>query len=305
MLTPVEWVVFGIIGLTALLGLMFVQRLQTDTGEGGATFDWHPELELKPKSQKAGNSESLDRWLHRAVSQSGIGMDLSTFLVLASCLGIVAGVAVWQFGGSIVEQVLTGITAFLFAVLAMLLMYRSERKKFDEQFPIAIELMSSAVGAGETFEKALQVACDSSQNPVKGELQRCLSKIRMGMADNESVDLLAHRVPTMDVKIFAHTIAVHCEMGGPLARTLQRLASVIHERREYRQKMWSATSLGRFAAVMISAIGILALAYLFWFEPDYIGKLLQSRLGIQMTIYAIISEIVGIVWVAIAMGPEV
>lgn len=306
MLTPVEWTVFGFITTTVLLGLVFVQRLQTSAGEVSAKFQWHPDLEIRNKTTGASEqSQKVDRWLHRIVSQSGVGMDLSTFLIANFCLAIVAGVIAWQFGASLFFQVVAGVTVFVLAMTAVWFMFRSQRKKFNEQFPIALELMSSAVLAGESFGEAVKVAEDSTQEPMKSELQRCVSKMEMGMADDEAMELLAHRVPTMEVRIFAHTIAVHREMGGPLAKTLQRLANVIQERREYQQKIWAATSLGRFAAVMISAIGIAALAYLISFQPDYIGKLLNSQLGIRMTIYAIISEIVGIIWVFIAMGPKV
>jgi tight adherence protein B len=106
------------------------------------------------------------------------------------------------------------------------------------------------------------------------------------------------------VKIFAQTVAVHEQMGGRLGKTLQRLSSVIRERGEYIEKLRSATSLGRFAAIMITLIGLGALLYLVLFQPEYLGRLTQSPLGQRMIIYAAVSEVVGVVLIFLTLNAE-
>ena len=86
--------------------------------------------------------------------------------------------------------------------------------------------------------------------------------------------------------------------------TLQRLSSVIRERGEYIEKLRSATSLGRFAAIMISVIGLSALMYLILCQPDYLARLTQSQLGQRMIIYAAISEVVGVALIFLTLNAE-
>ena len=178
------------------------------------------------------------------------------------------------------------------------------RRKFAEQFPVALELMSRAVQAGESFPVAVTIARDSTQAPMKTELERCTRQMELGIAPAKAISTLASRIPTIDVKIFAQTIAVHEQMGGRLGTTLQRLSSVIRERGEYIEKLRSATSLGRFAAIMICVIGLCALLYLILCQPEYLARLTQSPLGQRMIIYAVISEVVGIALIFLTLNAE-
>lgn len=311
MLTPIEWLIFGCVLLFVISSAAFLQRLQTSGGPSDGTsgsgggLRWLNSLERKPSSENHEPTEKFDRWLHRAVSQSGIGLDLPAFLLANAGAAVLAGYVAFLFELRIVLQVLIGLTVFALGLIIVWMMYRNRNKKFDEQFPSTLELMSSAVAAGECFEDAIRVAEESTQYPMKEELQRCISKVELGMPADQAIQYLAYRNPTMPVRLFAHTVSVHQEMGGRLGEALQRLANVIQERREINQKIRSATSLGRFAAIMISSVGIAALAYLVLFHPDYIGQLLESKLGRQMTIYGVISEVIGIIWVALSLDPEI
>ena len=139
---------------------------------------------------------------------------------------------------------------------------------------------------------------------MKTELERCTRQMELGIAPAKAISTLARRIPTIDVKIFAQTIAVHEQMGGRLGMTLQRLSSVIRERGEYIEKLRSATSLGRFAAIMISVIGLSAFMYLILCQPDYLARLTQSQLGQRMIIYAAISEVVGVALIFLTLNAE-
>jgi len=312
MFSPIEWLIFGCALFGVISSFAFFQRLQISGAGGGESVKsenglrWLSPLERKKRESVAANpTEKFDRWLHRLIRQSGIGLDLPTFLLANACAAILTGYLAFQFELPMRLQVFIAITVFAIGILIVWLMYRDRNKKFDEQFPTALELMSSAVAAGECFEDSLRVAEESTQAPIKQELQNCISQIELGMPADEATQWLAYRNPTMDVRLFSHTVAVHKEMGGRLGEALQRLANVIQERREINQKIRAATSLGRFAAFMICAVGIAALVYLVLFHPDYVGRLLNSSLGKQMAVYAIISEIVGLIWVALSLDPEV
>lgn len=305
MMTPIEWIIFGCVILFVLSTIVFFQKLQTTDDSNSSRLRWLSSLERKPTSVSLEPTEQVDRWLHRVVEQSGIGMDLSTFLLANSGAALLAGIIAWQIGLNVLASVLIAMTIFGIGVIIVWLMFKDRNKKFDEQFPTTLELMSTAVSAGECFEDSVEVAEDSTQYPVKQELQHCLSKMALGMPASEAMQWLAYRNPTMDVRLFSHTISVHQEMGGRLGETLQRLANVIQERREINQRIRSATSLGRFAAIMITGVGLAALVYLAVFQPEYVGRLLESNLGRQMVIYAVISEIVGIIWVVLSLDPEI
>jgi tight adherence protein B len=58
------------------------------------------------------------------------------------------------------------------------------------------------------------------------------------------------------------------------------------------------TAAGRFSAMLIATVGPLLFLYLFTFERDYVGKLLDLPLGNLMLAVAVVLEIVGLIWIS-------
>ena len=178
------------------------------------------------------------------------------------------------------------------------------QKKFVEQFPTAIDMMARSVHAGESFEEALVTTAKTVAEPVASELKRLAQELELGMQVSTCMHSFARRNRLTDVKIFANTVSVHRETGGRLADTLARLAEVIRTRSDYLRKIRSATSLGRYAAIAIVLGGLAVLVYMLIVHPEYIQKLLDSEIGLKLVYYAIVSEIVGVIWVAMTLKQE-
>jgi len=307
----VEWIVFASVALFAFATALCMRRLSPAAESPSNTeLGWLPELELgNLTSADHSNGESdhdrVDLWLHRIISQSGTGLTLETFLLINFLVAFVVGWVAIEFDQTVFAAIATGLTAFTVGMVALLIAFQKRRKKFNEQFPVAVDLVASSVEAGRSLEEAVATASESVEEPAESELLRCVRQMEIGMTPVRSIRTLAKRIPTIETKIFAHTIAVHQEMGGPLGQTLRRMANVIRQRSDDIRKVRAATSLGRFAAVFICSIGMIALTYMLIFHPDYISKLMDSPLGRKMAIYAIISEIVGIGCVLLTLQGEV
>jgi len=310
MLSAVEWIVFASIAVAAFAGAVFMRRLSPagDVPMANSELAWLPELELGNlnSSDRGGESEhdQIDLWLHRIVSQSGTGLTLETFLLVNFLVAFVAGWIAIEFEQPTIPAVAIGMTSFAVGIATILIAFHQRRKKFNEQFPVAVDLVASGVEAGRSLEEAIATASESVEEPAAEELMRCVRQMEIGMSPSKSIKNLARRIPTIEVKIFSHTIVVHQEMGGPLGKTLRRMANVIRQRSDDLQKVRSATSLGRFAAGFICSIGMIALTYMLIFHPDYIGRLMESPLGKRMAIYAVISEVIGIACVLLLLQSE-
>ena len=312
MFSIVEWIVFAAVALFAFAMSVCMRRLSlADAADAASNTElaWLSELELgnlnsNDRINVEDTHDRVDLWLHRIISQSGIGLTLETFLLINFLTTVVVGWIAIEFDQTILVAITFGLTAFTLGVAVMLVAYLKRRKKFNEQFPVAVDLVASSVEAGRSLEEAVATASKSVEEPAESELLRCVRQMEIGMTPARSIRTLAKRIPTIEAKIFAHTIAVHQEMGGPLGQTLRRMANVIRQRSDDIQKVRAATSLGRFAAVFICSIGMIALTYMLIFHPDYISKLMESPLGRKMAIYAIISEVVGIGCVLLTLQGE-
>ena len=108
---------------------------------------------------------------------------------------------------------------------------------------------------------------------------------------------LVYRLRLIEVKIFATTLAVHREMGGNLATTLDRMAAVLRERITYRRQVRAATAAGRFSATLVASAGPLLFAYMFIFQYEYASALVTLPLGQSLLAVAVALEVIGLVWI--------
>jgi tight adherence protein B len=221
-----------------------------------------------------------------------------------ACLGLTASAAAFVFELNVWLQIALGVGVVVVAISSLWLMMNRRRQNFSRLFPTSLELTARATRAGESFEAALRIACEASAEPIKSEFAVCLRQLELGRPPAQVVEDLAIRIGTTDTHLFAHTVAIQQSLGGRLADSLERLARVIRDRYECSEKFKSVTGIGRYAVFAIVSMGLFVLAYMQVAEPEYIGKLVASPLGHKLVVYAIASELIGLVWVAITLNSE-
>jgi tight adherence protein B len=305
-MTPVELSIFGLLTAFVFLSAIAVRRVLTTAAvqpslrslkysSALATSDSQPSIPL---------SDAFDRWMVRLVDHSGLSVTAIGFMTANACLATVLGFGLWSFGANEIVVIIAAVTTLLLGWVTLRLLIKRRQRAFTTQFPGALELISRSVRVGESLEDALELSAKISEQPVKRELNFCSKQLRMGVAVPATMQLLAQRMPTMETRIFAHTISMHRETGGRLSETLERLAKVIRDRSDYLLKIKTMTAMGRFSAVMIGYLGVAILTYLLIVHPAYISKLFESPFGRKLAIYAAVSEIVGIVWVALTLNSD-
>ena len=306
-MAPFEILIFCCLSGSVFASALVLKRVMAPAPESVPQLK---SFNLPEANSDARLSVQLDRWLATTIRKSGLTISPLTFSMMLICGSIMTGVASW-FGQSIwlekptvTMTALSVFAAVMLGLIALRLAAKRREKQFSKHFPAAIELLARSVQAGESLEGSLEFAAESSEEPVASELLHCARQLQVGRSVASVMSDLSNRFSMMDVRIFAHTVSIHRETGGRLSETLIRLARVIRLRSEYLQKIRTMTGLGRFAAMAIGYMGVFVLAYLSFMHPEYIQKLWASPLGQKMAIYALISEFVGVVWVAVVLQSE-
>ncbi len=257
------------------------------------------EIKRLPKFLEAKDSMGrFDVWFERTMYMSGIAAGPLEGALLMIVASTAAGGAVWV---SLQNEMLALVAAgaALGLVLAGLTWAAHRRRAlFEQQFPVAIELLARAVRAGESLEQGLELVGESTAAPVGTELTRCAKQLDLGLALPTCMHALAHRVDLMDVRIFANAVAVHREAGGNLPITLERLAEVIRDRHSYHRQLKSVTTAGRTSAMVIATLGPLIFGYMFFLQPEYGSQLLNDHWGRAMLAVAVILQVIGIFWMS-------
>lgn len=278
--------------------IMGTRDLFLNRGELAVRRELRQLPQLAEPDRKAGPVERFDAWFARTLYMSGLrlGPLEGVLLIVLVCLAVGGGAFILT--DDVVAVSVAAAVALVLTLLAIVVSARRRLQRFQEQFPGALDLLARAVRAGESLDQALALVGEATADPVGPEFQRCAKQLEMGLSVAACMKALSRRLALMDVRIFCNTLAVHRQAGGSLPITLERLAEVIRDRMSYHRQLKSVTGAGRFSAMLISIVGPILFVYLFVFQPQYGGKLLEDPMGRTMLVVAVVSQLIAFVWIA-------
>jgi tight adherence protein B len=243
--------------------------------------------------------------LTRLIEQSGVkttgGAVVMFSIIGAVGLGFIAALFVRiPFGGLIAGLV----GAFL--PFGWLKHKRTARlKRFEEQFPEALDVLSRATRAGHAFQTSLGMAADELPEPVGPELKKTFDQQNYGLPLRDAMNELAERVGLLDVRFFVTAVLIQRETGGNLAEILDNLAHVVRERFKIQRQVRVHTAHGRFTGYVLLALPAFLAVALSYLNPDHMQLLFRERIGQMMIITAIVMQAVGYVWIRKVIKIEV
>ena len=97
-------------------------------------------------------------------------------------------------------------------------------RKFEEQFPEAIDLIARALRAGHAFTTGLAMAAEEIPKPVGEEFKLLYDRQNFGMPLPEAMRAFAARIPLIDARFFVTAVLTQRETGGNLGEVLDNLA---------------------------------------------------------------------------------
>jgi tight adherence protein B len=195
---------------------------------------------------------------------------------------------------------------FLFAVLlgallgaipyGYLLWKKSQRlAMFERQLPEALELVARALRAGHAFSVGLKMVGEEASDPIGKEFRRVFDEVSMGVALQQALDNMTHRVESVDLRFFTTSVLVQRETGGNLAEIIDSLAGLIRQRFELQLKVKALSAEGRISAIILLGLPFVVGALLFKTSPDYMGLLFTDPIGRNLATVGSIMMVVGAV----------
>ncbi len=122
---------------------------------------------------------------------------------------------------------------------------RRRPRKFEEQFPEAIELIARALRAGHALTTGLALVAEELPDPVGGEFRLVYDRQNFGMSMPDALHLFAERVPLLDARFFVTAVLTQRESGGNLAEILDNLGDVIRQRFRVKRQIRVVTAHAR------------------------------------------------------------
>ena len=305
-------------GGTQLPAMLLQRKLEARIDEVSHTIeeDKGPEAKVKAlfKSRKAGPLPALDRMLGQStrgsalgrwIEQSGTSASSSSVLLTSVfCAAVVAvsgGLAVRASWGLPIGALIG------FAMPFGVLNFKRGRRmrKFEEQFPEALDLIARALKAGHAFVTGLKMVADEMPEPVGPEFRKTFDEQNFGLPLKDALQNLTERVPHLDVRFFATAVMIQRETGGNLSEILENLAHVVRERFKILRQVRVCTAHGRMTGYVLLALPAFLCVALAFINPDHMNLLFREHMGHILLMTAVVMQTIGYFWIRQVVKIEV
>jgi len=182
-------------------------------------------------------------------------------------------------------------------ILLPSLFYRSMRKqrlrRFEQQLPDGLVMISGAMRAGASLNIALESLVKEQPAPLSQEFELFLKEQRLGVEFEESLKKMEQRIPLPDFSMLVTALLINREVGGNLAETMETLGETLRRKGMMEGKIESLTSQGKLQGIVMSGLPILLGVLLNFIEPEAMSKLWTTTVGYLVLVVIIIMEMLG------------
>jgi tight adherence protein B len=302
-------------GAMRLPGMMAQRRIQARMEDvirhtepsGGAPFEIVKARAegVLPAVDRAAGETAAGSWIAHLIEQAGSKSGVSTVLVASLALGLALGFTT----SALLRHPLGMLPGFaLGAAVPFLVLMRKRSvrlKRFEEQFPEALDLLSRAIKAGHAFQTAMGMVAEEAADPIGPEFRKAFEEQNYGLPLKDALNNLATRMPLLDVRFFVTAVLIQRETGGNLSEILDNLAYVVRERFKILRQVRVYTAHGRMTGyVLLGLPAFLAVALMF-INPDHMNTLFRERIGHMLIAATVVMQTIGYFWIRKVVTIEV
>jgi tight adherence protein B len=178
-------------------------------------------------------------------------------------------------------------------------------RRFEEQFPEAIDLLGRAIRAGHPLTSGLRTVADESPDPLASEFRQVFEEQRFGLPFEDALLALTDRNELVDSRIFVTAVLIQREVGGNLAEILDKIADTVRARFSILRQLRTYTAQGRMSGYVISALPIVVGTLIYFIDRSYVMLLFNEPVGRMMVVTAVIMQILGFLWIRKIVNIEI
>jgi tight adherence protein B len=171
-------------------------------------------------------------------------------------------------------------------------MIKRRIKKFNSNFPDAIELMVRGLRSGLPITETLGIVASEISGPVGIEFRMVVDKMKIGKTMEAALQDTADRLGTAEFQFFVITLAIQRETGGNLAETLSNLADVLRKRAQMMLKIRAMSSESKASAYIVGSLPFVVFGLVWMINPGYMGGFFSDQ-------RLIVAGLGGMVWMGI------
>ncbi|MBV9527412.1 type II secretion system F family protein [Sphingomonas sp.] len=143
------------------------------------------------------------------------------------------------------------------------------RKKIQDQFPVALDVFVRGLRAGHPIAAALDLLTVEMPDPIGSQFGLVVDEVTYGAELRDALQSMADRWDLEDMRMFVVSLSVQTETGGNLAEILENLSKIIRERQSMMLKVRALSSEGRMTAIILTVLPIFTFCLLFLINPSF------------------------------------
>jgi tight adherence protein B len=233
--------------------------------------------------------------VNAALEQANIPMSPGEAVIAMFGLAAVVGVFAGIFNGPIPGLVFF-VTLLAFELFLIRFAGRREKKKFENQLPDTLTLLSTSLRAGYSLLQATEAVASEAQNPTAREFGRAIAEARLGVSVPDALQSIVDRTQSKDFEWAVMAIEIQREVGGNLAEVLQTVSDTMRARNRLKGEIRALTAEGRISAIVLGSLPFALFAFLWASNRDYLLPLVESSFGRIAVGVGILLMVGGLFW---------
>jgi tight adherence protein B len=292
------------------------RRLAGQVGQYGPAHTAKKPAEQESQSKVAGAAVGLaeralqargaDRTLAERLDLAGLTIKPAEYLVLGACVSFVLAAGLTILIGTFFIGVPAGLVAGWLA-MRFLLSIRIGRRRaaFADQLPDVLQLVASSLQSGFSLAQAIDAVVREGSQPAAGEFARALGETRIGSDLADTLDGVAARMDSQDMRWSVMAIRIQRSVGGNLAEVLRNTIATMRERAYLRRHVKALSAEGRLSGYILVALPVFVGGWLFYSSRSYMRLLYTTPFGLMMLIGAVVLVVIGSLWTRSLIKVEV
>ncbi|PQJ63998.1 type II secretion system protein F [Vibrio chagasii] len=193
------------------------------------------------------------------------------------------------------------VLALVFTFFGYRFLVTKRRRDFENTFPDALNILMSAVTAGDSLMQAISYVGEVMHNPIGREFKLMGDRLKLGESPEVVLKRSCKNYPYSEFLFFTVTLRANIARGGQLKGVLARLIRVLVDARTLEKKKMAMTSEARISAKIVAAIPLIFMIILSQINPSNVDFVLHDPEGRVVLFYVLGSELIGlfIVWLLV------
>ncbi|KIH70623.1 type II secretion system F family protein [Salinicoccus roseus] len=252
---------------------------------------------LKRLLVKRGRKSRKRERLENELIAAGILMKVEEFIAFRMMAFFIAGAVLYMISNNFLLAIMGGVLGYFIPMIMLEQKKKKRIRQFNESLPSMITSISGSLRAGFSLLQALQMVEEESYSPVKEEVQYVLKTLQYGTRLEDALLDWKRRMPSAELDMLVESIMIQRQVGGNLVYLLDKILETIRERTKIENQVRTLTAQGKLSGLIIGLLPIVVGVLLYIINPDYMSLLFTEPIGRILLAGALVSEVIGFIFI--------